>query len=101
MSERLLVNPIECEGHGACAELLPELIGLDEWGFPIIDDRPVPPSLDRDARAAVSACPTLALRLLRELQPHSLSRTARGLRSAGRHGPFIVLRPQVMLDDAN
>jgi ferredoxin len=65
MSERLLVNPIECQGRAACAELLPELITLDEWGYPIIDGRPIPPSLERDARAAVSACPTLALRLTR------------------------------------
>jgi ferredoxin len=65
MSEKLLVNPIECEGHGACAELLPEMISLDEWGYPIIDGRILPPGLERDARAAVSACPTLALRLVR------------------------------------
>jgi ferredoxin len=48
-----------------CAELLPEMITLDEWGYPIVDGRPLPPGLERDARAAVSACPTLALRLLR------------------------------------
>ena len=65
MSERLLVNPIECKGHGACAELLPEMITRDEWGYPIIDARPLPAGLERDARAAISACPTLALRLLR------------------------------------
>jgi ferredoxin len=67
MSEKLIVNPIECKGNGACAELLPEMITLDEWGYPIIDSHPIPPALDRDARAAVSACPTLALRLLRSL----------------------------------
>jgi ferredoxin len=78
MSEKLVVNPIECKGNGACAELLPEMIALDEWGYPIIDPRPVPPALDRDARAAVSACPTLALRLLRSLC------SARGVRA--RHG---------------
>jgi ferredoxin len=65
VSEKLLVNPIECDGHGLCAELLPEMITLDEWGYPIIDTRPIPPALDRDARAAISACPKLALRLLR------------------------------------
>lgn len=67
MSERqqLRVNPIACEGHGACAELLPEMITLDEWGYPVIDPRPVPPALERDARAAVTACPKLALRLTR------------------------------------
>ena len=37
MSARLRVNPIMCEGHGLCAELLPELIRLDDWGYPIID----------------------------------------------------------------
>jgi len=65
MAEKLLVNPIDCAGHGACAELLPEAITLDEWGYPIIDPRPLHPSLTRDARAAVSACPTLALRLVK------------------------------------
>ena len=65
MNEKLLVNPIDCEGHGACAELLPEMIALDEWGYPIVDARPIPIALDKDARAAVSACPTLALRLMR------------------------------------
>jgi ferredoxin len=64
-SEKLLVNPIECAGHGTCAELLPELITLDEWGYPVVDPGPLPPGLERDARKAVSACPTLALRLLR------------------------------------
>lgn len=63
MAERILVNPIDCQGHGTCAELLPEVITLDEWGYPVIDPRPLPPALERPARAAVSACPTLALRL--------------------------------------
>jgi ferredoxin len=62
--EKLLVNPIACQRHGACAELLPEMIGLDEWGYPLIDGRAVPPALLKDARAAVSACPKLALRLV-------------------------------------
>jgi len=63
-ANRLLVNPIECSGHGACAELLPEMITTDEWGYPMVDGRPVPPALERDARRAVSACPVLALRLV-------------------------------------
>lgn len=65
MTYKLRVNPIACEGHGACAELLPEMITPDEWGYPLIDPRPVPPGLERDARAAVSACPKLALKLTR------------------------------------
>jgi ferredoxin len=62
---KLLVNPIDCEGHGACAELLPEAVTLDEWGYPVIAPGPLPPSLHRHAKAAVSACPVLALRLVR------------------------------------
>jgi ferredoxin len=58
---RLRVNPILCDGHGVCAELLPEMIRLDDWGFPIIDPSPVPPELETLARRAIAACPTLAL----------------------------------------
>ena len=49
-STRLRVNPIACSGHGVCAELLPELISLDEWGYPVIADAPVPVSLLKQAR---------------------------------------------------
>jgi ferredoxin len=65
ISKRLRVNPIECSGHGVCAELLPEMITLDEWGYPLLDPRPVPPPLERQARRAVSGCPALALHLTR------------------------------------
>jgi ferredoxin len=90
LSEKLLVNPIECEGHGACAELLPEMITLDEWGYPIVDGRPLPPGFERDARAAVSACPTLALRLVRSLSNNQSSRTVRCASPGGTAGcsPF-------------
>jgi ferredoxin len=60
---RLSVDPIACDAHGLCAELLPELITLDEWGYPIVSADPVPVSLLDHANRAVTACPTLALRL--------------------------------------
>ena len=63
MSHRLRVNPITCTGHGMCAELLPERIALDDWGYPIIDDPEVPDELLDHARRAAAACPTLALLL--------------------------------------
>ena len=66
MSDWLRVNPIACEAHGVCAELLPELITLDPWGYPILAQGPVPPPLLGHARRAVAACPTLALLLNRE-----------------------------------
>ncbi|MCO5993154.1 ferredoxin [Actinoallomurus rhizosphaericola] len=64
MAWRLRVDPIACTGHGLCAELLPETIDLDEWGYPIIgslSDRLLPL-----ARRAVADCPTLALLLERD-----------------------------------
>ncbi len=63
MTARLRVNPIACEGHGLCAELLPELIWMDEWGYPVVEEN-VPSSLTGLARRAVSSCPTLALLLV-------------------------------------
>jgi ferredoxin len=63
MSARLRVDPIACEAHGLCAELFPELIQLDDWGYPIIDPTPIPRSALRDAKRAVQLCPVLALRL--------------------------------------
>ena len=61
MSEKLVVDPIRCTGHGLCAELLPELITLDEWGYPLLPAGPVPRGLERQARRAVTDCPALAL----------------------------------------
>ena len=63
MTYRLRVNPIACTAHGMCAELLPELITLDEWGYPLLPARPVPRGLERQARRAVTDCPALALAL--------------------------------------
>ena len=59
----LRVDAISCRAHGLCAEELPEAIRLDEWGYPILPVGPLAPSLVRRARAAVNACPVLALRL--------------------------------------
>ena len=64
--QRLVVDRIACDGHGACAELFPELVQLDEWGYPIIAVGPVPHRLLGHARRAAAACPALALHL-REL----------------------------------
>jgi ferredoxin len=61
MSHRVRVNPIACEAHGMCAELLPERITLDEWGYPVIDGEPLQASLLDHARRAAQACPTFAL----------------------------------------
>ena len=54
---------IACAGHGVCAELLPELIELDPWGFPIVRHAELDGELLEHARRAVAACPVLALTL--------------------------------------
>jgi ferredoxin len=61
----LRVNPIACTAHGLCAELLPERVRLDDWGYPILDGRPISTELVGHARRAAAACPTLALLLER------------------------------------
>jgi ferredoxin len=60
---RLRVNMIACDAHGVCAELFPERVSLDEWGYPMIDDEPIPHQLMPHARRAVTNCPKLALLL--------------------------------------
>ncbi len=74
MSRRVRVNPIACEAHGICAELLPERITLDEWGYPIVDPQPLQGPELAHAQRAVRACPTLALLLERERQPSGSGR---------------------------
>ena len=66
---RLTIDRIKCDGHGLCAELLPELIRLDDWGYPIIAAGSVPERLAPLAQRAVTNCPVLALAL--QLMPSS------------------------------
>lgn len=68
------VDPIGCAGHGLCAELLPERIRLDDWGYPIVDGEPLTPDLVAHARRAADACPTLAL----VLQARRVARSGAG-----------------------
>ncbi len=60
---RLAVDPIACDGRGLCAELLPELISVDDWGFPVLTSGEVPARLRAEAAAVTRLCPRLALRL--------------------------------------
>jgi ferredoxin len=65
VSIRLVVDPIACDGHGVCAEVFPEGIVLDDWGYPILRPGDVPVHLESHARRAASACPVLALKVRR------------------------------------
>jgi ferredoxin len=69
MTTHLRLDPIACEGHGSCHELLPEMIGIDRWGHPVIDADEVPAELETEARRAVRMCPRLALVLERREPP--------------------------------
>lgn len=60
---QLALDPIACVGHGLCAELFPEGIVLDDWGFPILLDEAQDPALRAHAKRAAKACPALALKL--------------------------------------
>jgi len=61
---KLRIDITACDGRGLCAEVVPELVSLDDWGFPIIF-ADVPAELAEHARLAVRLCPRLALRLER------------------------------------
>jgi ferredoxin len=63
------IDRIKCDGFGTCAQLLPERITLDEWGYPIIDAAPVAGSELTHAKRAVNACPRLALGLTKATHP--------------------------------
>jgi ferredoxin len=60
---RIRVNPVACDGFGFCAEILPEVISIDEWGFPIVSRGPIPAGLEAEADRAVRWCPRRALAL--------------------------------------
>lgn len=83
MSRVLRLNPVACAGHGACAELLPELISLDEWGYPVLAPGPVPAGLARRARRAVAACPALALAMDSSADSEKTQRPRRAGSSGG------------------
>jgi ferredoxin len=69
MEPLMRVNPIACDAHGLCAELFPERVRLDDWGFPIVDATPIPRRLRAYAQRAVAECPRQALRLDRPSKP--------------------------------
>ena len=66
MSElEMWIDRTKCDGHRLCAELFPERIRLDDWGYPIITPGSIPATLMPHAQKAVDTCPVLALALKR------------------------------------
>lgn len=82
MGAGLRIDRIRCDGYGMCAELLPEWIALDDWGYPMLRPGPIPDRLLPLARRAVEVCPVLALSLTRLTDdPTNGARRNRGSRS--------------------
>lgn len=73
--QRLRVDWPQCKAHGLCAEIAPEVIQLDEWGYPLFDPGALSPQDAVTARKAAQVCPTLALRLVEA--PPAPDRTGR------------------------
>jgi ferredoxin len=74
---RLRVNPVACDAFGYCAELLPEIVLRDEWGYPILKEGPIPPRLFDLAQRAVRECPRRALLIEEVPRPRDEVPTAR------------------------
>ena len=76
MSHQLRVDWPACKARGLCHELLPELIDLDEWGYPIVQGT-ASNDLLQLAREAARACPTLALRVVPAPSTPAIERSGR------------------------
>jgi len=64
---QLTLDPTLCAAHGMCADVLPEVYELDEWGYPVSVSgglrTPIPAELVSAAKRAVRSCPVRALSL--------------------------------------
>ena len=52
---------IRCDGYGLCGDLLPDLIGLDDWRYPILPAGTIESAQLDDVRRAIDCCPMRAL----------------------------------------
>lgn len=75
--QKLKIDWILCDGYSLCADLAPEVIDLDEWGYPIIRPGAIAASELKDVKRAVDSCPMSALTLV------PLNADRRGSGSAG------------------
>ena len=85
--EKLAVDWTLCQGHGLCADIVPELIRLGPDGYPALADASIPMHLRGRAQRAVRRCPALALRVEQTApeQPpvHAMLPSAGGRRALG------------------
>jgi ferredoxin len=63
----LRFDATKCSGYGRCAEHLPSLFELDEWGYAALKgDGVVPDGQEEAARRAVADCPERAIAVVGE-----------------------------------
>ncbi|MFG1672414.1 ferredoxin [Streptomyces sp. Y7] len=62
-ADRFALDWTLCDGHGLCADVVPQLIQLGPDGYPVVSTATIPPYLAARAKAAVRRCPALALRI--------------------------------------
>ena len=87
----LAIDRIRCDGRGMCAEILPEMIKLDRWGYPIVQRGSIAENLVPHARRAVNDCPVLATAADRRGENHLTNQA--GLRTT--FAPSILRRSPV------
>lgn len=58
---RVVANRSACCGYGVCAEICPEIYGLDDNGIVVLKTEWVPSGLEEKAREGAQACPQNAL----------------------------------------
>jgi ferredoxin len=63
---RVSVDREVCSGHVRCAALAPGVYRLDDQGYAVADNEPVPPELERSAERGALACPERAITLHHE-----------------------------------
>ncbi len=65
MEARLKVDWIKCDGYGLCGDFVPDIIGLDEWRYPILPEGPLDGGRMHEIQRAMDCCPMRALTLVR------------------------------------
>jgi ferredoxin len=60
---RVHIKEDECQGHGNCEMVCPEVFSADEQGFAVVENAEVPAALEDTVRLAESRCPERAIQI--------------------------------------
>ena len=60
---RVLIKENECQGHGSCEIVCPEVFSADEQGFAVVENAEVPAEFEDSVRLAESRCPERAIQI--------------------------------------